>query len=220
MEKISLVIFDMDGLMFDTERINILAWQKVGMDYGLEISESVIMEAIGLNVIETEKIFTKHFGKDFPYWDAKEKRVQYAIQYVETNGVPVKKGVFELLEFLGEKKILKAVATSTERAHAERNLSLAGVLDKFDLIVCGDEVAKSKPEPDIFLTAAKKLNCDVNTCIVLEDSENGIKAASRAGMVPILVPDIKMPSPEVRMLAFKEFKSLLEVKKYLEGILV
>ncbi len=187
MEKISLVIFDMDGLMFDTERINILAWQEIGKEFGYDIPASVVMEVIGLNVVETEKIFLKHFGSDFPYWEAKRKRVQYAIQYVEKNGVPVKEGLYELLDFLGEKKILKAVATSTERAQAERNLSLAGVLDKFDLIVCGDEVAKSKPEPDIFLTVVKKLNCDAKNCIVLEDSENGIKAASRAGIVPILV---------------------------------
>lgn len=216
MEKLSLIIFDMDGLMLDTERLSILAWEKAGKDFGYEITPAITVGATGLDARDAVLYFKKQLGESLPYFDIVKLTSKYVEEYIQQNGVPIKEGLYELIDFLEERSFLKAVATSTYREKAEECLSLADVKDRFDLIVCGDDVLKGKPEPDIFLKVAEELKCFPNECIVLEDSENGLKAASRAGMYPICVPDIKKPSEEVQKLVYKEFKSLVEVKNYLE----
>jgi len=201
--------------MFDTENVYIASWVKVGRDLGYDITPEFISKTMGLNVKDANILFKKHFGDAFPYYEAREKKIEYATQYIKDNGIPIKEGLYELIEFLEEKSILKAVATSTERERAEDYLTMANLKDKFDLIVCGDNVSKGKPDPDIFLTVAKGLNCLPKECIVLEDSENGLKAAIKAGMKPIFVPDINRPSKEVQKLIYRECSSLLEVKNFL-----
>ncbi|MDD3753332.1 MAG: HAD family phosphatase [Methanobacterium sp.] len=216
--RISLVIFDMDGLMFDTERLVIYTWIKAGKSYGIHISDSLVVKSIGLDIQGAEKVFKKHLGENFPYHEIRSLRLKYAHDYVNENGIPVKKGLYELIEFLEQKTVLKAVATSTERQRTEHLLRSAGLIDKFDLVICGDEVSNGKPEPDIFLAAARKLNCKSNESVVLEDSANGIIAASRAYMVPFLVFDIKKPDKNIEKLAQKTFNSLLEVRDYFQKI--
>lgn len=215
--NISAVIFDMDGLMFDTERLVIEGWKKVGTDFNIDISENVVIETMGLDVYGTEKVFKKHMGDCFPFYEVREKRIEYVMDWIDKNGVPVKAGLYELLDLLDEMKILKAVATSTEREKAYRLLTSAGVEERFDLIVCGDEIKNGKPNPDIFLKAAEHFGISPERCIVLEDSENGIRAAYKAGMYPIMIPDIKQPSDEVSNLAFKKFNSLIGFREYLES---
>ncbi len=216
--RISLVIFDMDGLMFDTESLAIHTWKKAGKSYGIPISESIVIESIGLDIQGAEKVFKKHLGENFPYHEIRSLRLKYAHDYINDNGIPVKKGLYELIEFLEQKPVLKAVATSTERERTEHLLRSVGLIDQFDLVICGDEVSKGKPEPDIFFAAAKKLNCKNNESVVLEDSTNGIIAASRANMVPFLVFDRKKPDMDVEKLAKKTFNSLLEVRDYFQKI--
>jgi len=217
--KISLIIFDMDGLMFDTERIAISAWIKAGKDFGIEIEPEIVIDTIGLNIKGTEKVFKNYFGDSFPFDEVRKLRDEYAAQQIEENGIPAKAGLYELLEYLNEKEILKAVATSTERERAEKYLFFAKIRQLFDVVVCGDEVSRGKPEPDIFLEVARKLRCKPNECIVLEDSENGLRAALKAKMFPILIPDIKRPSKEVEGLIYRELGSLSEVKNLLCEIL-
>lgn len=217
MKKFSLVIFDMDGLMFDTEKLSLRAWEKAGKELGYNIDENIIAGARGLNSQDTVPYFQKYFGKSFPYSAVREIHSAYFEEYIQKNGIPVKKGLYELIDFLETQSIPKAVATSTARKKAERCLELGRVKDRFDLIVCGDEVLRGKPEPDIFLKAADKLKYPPENCIVLEDSENGLRAALKAGMLPICVPDLAEPSEEVRRLIFKEFNSLYEVRDFLES---
>jgi HAD superfamily hydrolase (TIGR01509 family) len=212
--KLSLVIFDMDGLMFDTEILTIKTWIKAGNSFGIDIKSEIVIESIGLDIIGAEKVFKKHLGKDFPYYDVRELRLEYTKSYLAKNRVSVKKGLKELMKFLDKKEVLKAVATSTERERTEQLLLSAGVKDKFDVIICGDEVLNGKPEPDIFLAAAEKLKCEPKECIVLEDSISGLIAALKASMVPIYVSDFQNSSN--KGMAFKQFNSLLEVKKFLE----
>lgn len=207
----------MEGLMFDTETLTIKMWIKAGNYFGIDIKSEIVVESIGLDIIAAEKVFKKHLGKDFPYYDVRKLRLNYTKDYLAENSVPVKIGLYELLEFLDEKGVLKAVATSTERERTEQLLLSAGVENKFDVIICGDEVLKGKPEPDIFLEAAQKLKCAPKDCIVLEDSLNGIIAASKANMLPIYVHDLKH-SPKIEEMAMKKFNSLLEVKKFLESM--
>ncbi len=217
MKQLSLVIFDMDGLMFDTERLAFSAWKKAGKDFGFEITPNLYTKTIGSDFRDVQLIYNNHFGKSFPYHEIRKTEIQYTEEYIEQNGVPVKKGLYQLINFLEEKSILRAVATSTERERAEKYLSLANIKDKFDLIVCGDDVLRGKPEPDIFLKAAERLNCLPNECIVLEDSENGLKAAATAGMYPVYIPDLNRPSKEVQKLIYREFDSLIEVKKFIKN---
>lgn len=214
--KLSLVIFDMDGLIFDTERLAITAWQLAGADLGIDIPVSVITEAIGTDIHGTEKIFKDRLGQELPFERLKTLRFDHTWRLIGQNGVPLKKGVYELLTLLEAKAIPRAVATSTDRGKTEELLRRADLMSRFNFLVCGDEVARSKPEPDIFLAAAKRLHCDPRECMVLEDSERGIIAASRAGMFPILVPDLKPPAPAVRALAHRECQSLLDVAEYLQ----
>ncbi|MCG1013263.1 HAD family phosphatase [Tepidanaerobacter sp. GT38] len=202
MEKLSMVIFDMDGLMFDTERLDIWAWQKAGKDFGYDINHSISSNVIGSDFRDTKSFFMQYFGSSFPYDEIYQRKQEYMEQYLKNNGIPVKEGLYELIEFLENKSIMKAVATSTVRKKAEKRLSMGGIKDKFDAIVCGDDVEKGKPEPDIFLKAAKLLSCKPDHCIVLEDSDRGLIAASRAGMRPICIPDIKQPSKEVEKTYF------------------
>jgi HAD superfamily hydrolase (TIGR01509 family) len=217
-KTIELVIFDMDGLMFDSEKISIYAWRKASEKYGYDITEEIFKQTLGLNLEKIREIFCKFFSEDCPYDDIKTQRRYVIDQYIDENGVPAKKGLFNLLELLKKLNIKTAVATSSSRATAEKMLILSEVLPYFDYIVCGDEVKKSKPDPEIFLIAADKLKCLPENCIVLEDSEAGIMAAYSAGMRPLLVPDMKMPSDEVRELAFKVFTDLDEVKDFIAAM--
>jgi len=215
---IELVIFDMDGLMFDSEKISIYAWRKASQKYGYDITDEIFEQTLGLNLEKIREIFCKFFGEDCPYDDIKTQRRYVIDQYLDENGVPVKKGLFNLLEFLKKLNIKTAVATSSSRATAEKMLILSEVFPYFDHIVCGDEVKKSKPDPEIFLIAADKLKCLPENCIVLEDSEAGIMAAYSAGMKPLLVPDMKKPGHEVKELAFKIFTDLDEVKDFIAAM--
>lgn len=213
------LIFDMDGLMFDTERLSCTIWKKVGAEKGYNIDEAIFTEIIGSNAAETEKIFQKRYGQDFPYQALRTTRLCYTDQYLEKEGVPVKKGLFPLLVLLKKKGIKKAVATSTERARALKIISLAGILQEFDCIAGGDDVKKSKPEPDIFLETARQLKTDPPECIVLEDSEKGVYAALAAGMYPIMVPDLKPASRPILDRGIPVCATLDEVAHLLETIL-
>jgi HAD superfamily hydrolase (TIGR01509 family) len=153
----------------------------------------------------------------FPIGEARRLRIQHTEETVARNGVPIKEGLGELLDLLDRSGVMKAVATSTERTRALSLLTLAGVLNRFDAVVCGDEVERGKPHPDIFLAAAAKLGRSPIDCMVLEDSESGLTAAHRAGMRPVLVPDLKAPSQEALALAFRVFPTLTEVQGFLAG---
>jgi HAD superfamily hydrolase (TIGR01509 family) len=209
----------MDGLMFDTESIGIKAWERAGNMFGYEIKPSHVIKTIGIDLKGTEEIFIDQFGKDFPFWKIRTLREEYAFKHMEENGIPAKKGLYELLDFLEDRNIDKALATSSERIKAEKCLRLGDVIDRFNHIVCGDEVKMGKPHPEIFQEAAQKAGFNKKDCIVLEDSDNGILAASRAGMKPMFIKDVKNLSEKMKKLIVKEFQSLIEVREYIKSIL-
>jgi HAD superfamily hydrolase (TIGR01509 family) len=213
-EHTSLVIFDMDGLMFDTEKVSFQSFIKSCEFYGYALDEITFRRTIGVNLIRVKEIYQQRFGKEFPFDMVLAKKLEFATQYMEDNGVPIKEGLYELLDFLAKNKIKKAVATSSNRKTAMHLLALANVLKSFDYALYGDELKKSKPEPDIFLAVAKRMNCLPENCIVLEDSPLGVLAGSRAGMKVIMIPDLLQPDKDTQKLLFKEMKTLLEVEKY------
>lgn len=217
--KISAVIFDMDGLMFDTERISTPAWQKAGADLGYLIPESLIFSTIGVTGEGTEAIHMNHFGADYPYAEVNRRKKENLQRHIEEHGLPIKKGLLELISFLRQKSLPTAVATSSSRAIVFFYLGKAWLADGFDVVICGDEVARGKPLPDIFLKAAEKLGVPPGECLVLEDSENGIRAAHAAGTIPVLIPDLREVPEKVQKLAFKQFGTLLEVRDYLDTVI-
>jgi len=215
---ISAIIFDMDGLMFDTERLAIRAWQQAGKEHGFELPEPLILECVGRPVQSTQAHLETVLGPGFDFNTVRRRRVEIAEEVFARDGVPIKEGLYELLDLLNNQPIGKAVATSTERSRAESMLRRATVFDHFDVVVCGDEVEHGKPAPDIFLLAAERLGAEPTQCIVLEDSDPGIQAAAAAGMIPILVPDIRPPSTESLKIAFNTFENLNHVADYFGGI--
>ena len=210
------VIFDMDGLMIDTERLAAGGWKKAGEEMGFPIDDCRISQIRGRNVAAIRQLFLDWYGGEVSYEQARAIRVAYVEEEIRSKGVPVKAGLLELLEYLKEETILAAVASSTARAVVEEYLSRVGVLSWLDTVVCGDEVQKCKPDPEIFLKAAEKLKADPKKCIVLEDSFNGIRAGYASGGKVIMVPDLDPPTEEAEKLCFRICPTLAHVKKVLE----
>jgi len=199
------LIFDMDGLILDTETISNKLLIDIFSKYDINLNEEIISKTIGLEKKKAIKVFEEYLGDNIPIKDIINLHKKVVNDYLEKNGVPVKLGLIELLNYLDEEKIKKVVATSSYRKVAEN------VYNRFDDIICGDEIKESKPLPDIFLKALEKLNLPADEVIVLEDSRMGILAAYRAKIKSIMIPDILPADEETKKLYFKECKSLLDV---------
>ena len=215
----SAVIFDLDGLILDTETISRTAWQRALADFGLELTDKLYQSITGLNVADIGKIFHTAFGKDFPLDRVTQLRSQYIYEHLSGQRITVKPGFPEILDLLDKSRIPRAVATSSSTALAIRKLTDANLIDKFDAVVCGDQVQKGKPAPDIFLTAAKKLNAQPESCLVFEDSENGIRAAHAAGMTAVMIPDLIQPSRQIARMAHKIFPSMYDAIPFLRQVI-
>lgn len=215
MQNIECVIFDMDGLILDTERLSFEAWQKILKRYERVMTVENYNTLIGINYKSLMNKLVEIYGQELPLADIYAEKNEDMLKFIKDNGVPVKPGIYELLDFLIEKNYKFALATSTPRERAVKLLEIARIKDKFGAMVFGDEVANSKPHPEIFLKAAEKLGAAPEKCIVLEDSPAGIEAAYRAGMRGINIPDLKMPDENIKKFAFKIMGSLHDVIDYL-----
>lgn len=191
-------IFDMDGTMFDTERLRFQTLKQASLEMtGVEFSDGYLMACLGLSAKRAEELAHQQYGQEIPYAEIRKRADQLELESVRQNGVPIKFGLLQVLERLRKSKLKMAVATSSRREIAEEYLINAGVYKFFDVVVCGDDVTKGKPDPDIFLKAAKQLNLAAADCLMLEDSENGLTSAYRAGGVTVLLQDIKAPTSEM-----------------------
>ncbi len=210
------VIFDMDGVIFDSERATYLCWKKVAEEHGLLNMDEVYRKCIGVTVEVTERICKEAYGEDFEYERfSKEASVLYHARY-DGGRLPMKEGVREILEFLKERGIPIAIASSTREERVAKQLQEASIFEYFDAVVGGDRVKKSKPAPDIFLFAAERLGAVPEDCLVIEDSYNGILAAAAAGMIPVMVPDMLEPTDSIRDKCYAVCSSLTEVRRMLE----
>lgn len=214
-EKCKAVIFDMDGLMLDTESIVKKAIQTAGEELHSHFSDDLCFRMIGLNAKSVQQLLYEELGNDFPLQDFYLRVQEHSTRIVRVQGIAKKTGLQELLHWLEILSFRKAVGTSSSRKGTTEKLQKTQLLHHFNIIVCGDEVEAGKPAPDIFLKAAQLLEVMPQECIVLEDSAAGIRAASTAEMFPIMVPDLKPPSPEIIALTHQIFPSLHEVKDYL-----
>ncbi len=192
---IKTVIFDMDGLMFDTERLTSNAWLEIGKRHGIPITEALMNRMRGLPLDGCIRIFKEGLGEDFDYWTLRKERVVYVDQWIQEHGMPIKPGLTELLEWLKVHGYQIALATSTYQASADRLLDIAGVSPYYTCRVYGDMVAHGKPAPDIFLRTAQAASTPPEDCLVLEDSYAGVEAAWKAKMTVIMVPDM-LPATE------------------------
>ncbi|MFC1532215.1 HAD family hydrolase [Thermodesulfobacteriota bacterium] len=217
--SIKAVIFDMDGLMLDSQRIATKAWKKAVSYYGYSLSDEDNLLMVGRNTRDSNEILRSLFGPDIPIDQFREYARQLFYDYVKDDGIPIKVGLKKLLDFLDEKKLPAAVATSTNRDDCIASLDKCGLTHRFKIIVCGDDVANGKPEPDLFLKASGLLQTAPESCIVLEDSFAGIRAAHAAGMIPIMVPDLIGPTEEIKSLAHIVVPSLNEAKLEIENLL-
>jgi HAD superfamily hydrolase (TIGR01509 family) len=216
--RISAVIFDMDGLMLDTERVYLRAWQQAMADFGGEAPADLFQKTIGLTSSDTTTLYLDVLGKEFPVQAMRAREQDYFDEYIAHNGAPIKPGLLALLDLLDNQSLPKAVASSTALSGVQALLDSAGIGGRFPVLVGGDEVEQGKPAPDIFLLAAQRLGIPAQECLVLEDSEAGILAAHTAGMNSILVPDLKAPSPQTRELALHVMPGLEEVTALLTPI--
>lgn len=216
LNELDAVVFDMDGVIFDTETIALRSWQDTADAHGLGDITETAMKCVGRSTVDTIKIFEEAYGDRVSIDELHIQCVERFKEIMETEGIPVKKGARELLEFLNERGAKVALASSTSYDTVVRELKDADLFKYFSVIVGGNMIEHSKPEPEIYLLACEKLGVDPARSAAVEDSRNGIISASRAGMYPFLVPDIIQPDEEMIKLSHKQFNDLLEVKAYLQ----
>ena len=214
--NIQAAIFDMDGTMFDTESLYARGMAQAGAEFGYDIHRGIYLGTIGLPEIGWKTHLRNTFGPDFPLEAIAHRTLENVQAELDRSGLPIKLGLLELLDQLDAWGVQYAIASSSKRKMIHRNLSLANLLMRFPIVVGGEEVQHGKPAPDIFLEAARRLNAAPADCLVLEDSEAGIRGAHAAGMIGVMIPDMKPPSEEMRRLAKIVLPSLHEVGAYLQ----
>ena len=201
----------MDGLMFDTETLTYELQKPILKEWGVDYTLDWYKQTIGKRMEDIIPLFKDLCAEDFDYSEFRARCRQAYTEYTNKNGVPIKGGLFELLDFLKSKGIKTALCTSTTEASATRTLRISGTLPYFDELVCAEDVKRGKPYPDPFLKAAEKLGIKPENCLVLEDSLNGIKSAYTAGMITVMIPDLIEPTEEIKPMCYRIVPSLNEV---------
>ena len=208
MAEIKLVIFDKDGLIFDTERLYLNCSDYISNLYGYNVPSDLIRRSMGRTGTAIKKMIVEELGDDFPleeYW----KRVHdYEEEYRNNHDPVFKKGFKELLKYLKDNNIKTAIATSTKRQKAISYITRAGILDSLDYIICGDDITESKPSPQIYLKVVDYFNIPKENTLIFEDSCNGLLSAYNAGINCILVPDIAIVPEQEKPKAYKVIESL------------
>lgn len=213
---IKAVIFDMDGLMINSERVTFEGYVKVMAEKGYTITEEFYKKLLGKTLKTAYELFFQEYGNEFPMDEVLEQVHKYVADVFENDGVPLKKGLLELLQYLKSNNYLTIVATSSTRVRVDYILELANITQYFNDSICGDEVTHGKPNPEVFLRACQKLGVEPSEAIVLEDSEAGIQAASSANIPVICIPDMKYPEPEYEKMTTQILNSLDQIIDYLK----
>jgi len=212
------VVFDMDGLMIDSERVSIACWNEAALELAVPLPEGFFLRMVGMGDADCRRLLEQHvddnvlldalFARSFDLYEARTQQ-----------GLPLRPGIMELLELLKAHAIPRAVATSTRQPRANRKLAAAGLLPFFDVVVTASDVAHPKPAPDIYLLAAQRLGQVPARCLALEDSPAGVRAALAAGLTAIQVPDLVAPDAELRALGHRIVGSLTDAHALLLPLL-
>lgn len=217
--KFHAVIFDMDGLMLDSERVYREIFNRAAADCEITFPEDLHERLLGRNSSDTRQMLLAEWRDEAQLARFLDRARHHHHRCFAETPPDIKKGLHELLNFIESRGVPKVVATSTRREHAIPRLESAGLLHRFKTVSTGDQVNRGKPAPDIFLLAASTIQVEPNHCVVLEDSEAGITGAHAAGMTALMVPDMKQPCATVRELAHAVYDSLVEVRHDLERML-
>lgn len=209
------VVFDMDGVIFDSERCVMDCWMEVARRHGLGDIRPLLRACLGVTREETIRTARRMMGEDFPCELFMQEASALFHERHDGGRLPLKPGVRELLAFLKAKGVPVALASSTRSESVIRELSDAGLYPSFDAVICGDMVTHSKPHPEIYLKACEALGTPPSAAYAIEDSFNGIRSAHRAGMMPLMVPDLVQPDGEILALCTQVFPSLINVQDYL-----
>ncbi len=209
--KYKAAIFDMDGLLLDSERIFLDAFQKTCEEFGFVFDMTLFIRIIGTNSTKTKDILIKGFGSQFDYDRFRKTWIRFVTNYLSHNSIPLKVGAVNILEKIKGIKLPMAVATSTAYIDAIKSLKDTGIIHYFEFVIAGDQITKGKPDPEIYLNTAQKLDVNPKECIVFEDSENGVKSAYAAGMDIIQVPDLVTPTEEIKELGHRIYDSLNDI---------
>lgn len=215
--KVKAVVFDMDGLLVDTEQVVYRAMQAAAAGIGGEMPFAVFQRMIGLQHAASDLILAEHFGKDLDLegWSA---AVSHHFQAeMALAGIALKAGVVEILNHLDAAGLPRAIATSSSRQAVEQSLGPYDLVRRFDAVISREAQTRGKPHPEPFLKAAEALGVAPADCLAVEDSHNGVRAAHAAGMMAIMVPDMLEATPEMRDLALHIAADLHEVRALIEA---
>jgi HAD superfamily hydrolase (TIGR01509 family) len=208
------IVFDMDGLLFDTESLYQEAALVVATEHGHDLTSGVFVRMIGLPWPQSRALLLDHFGEAFPVDEFVTAWVRHFWVIAETR-LALKPGVVELLDTLDELQLPRAIATSSAHRTVQHHLAAHDLADRFDAIVGAGDYASGKPAPDPYLRAAERLGVAPGSCLALEDSHNGVRSAAAAGMMAVMVPDLLAPTDEIRALCILVARDLHEVRRLL-----
>lgn len=216
--KAKAVIFDMDGIILDTEKLLAKYWCQAANEYGFPMEYKHALELRSLAGEYARPLLKKYFGDNMDYDTVRSRRKELMNMDIEKNGLQMKKGVKELLDYLDGTDFKRAIATATDVERAEQYLKMIGIYDRFPTICCGPMAKHGKPAPDIYLMAAEQIGVEPACCVAVEDSPNGIKSAYGAGMITVMVPDLTPPDKELEKMLFACCKDLTELPAVLEEL--
>jgi HAD superfamily hydrolase (TIGR01509 family) len=210
---IEAILFDLDGLMFDSEPHSLASWEAVLAGRGIALDQLTIDSILGLRIDATARTLIDKYHLSDTVPELSDAKTEYQIAHLAGH-VPAMPGLFELLDEIDQRGLRKAIASSGIRRYVEAVLRVNGLLDRFSVIITGDQVAHGKPAPDVFLAAARALNVEPSGCLVLEDAPNGVQAAKTAGMTCFAVPDHSVARLDLSQ-ADRVFASLNDVRMFL-----
>ena len=208
---IKAVIFDMDGLILDTEKLLVKYWCRAANEAGFPMQREHALNIRSLARKFAIPYLQGIFGEDFDYVKIRSRRMELMTQYIAEHGLETKAGLMQLLEYLKARNIPAAIATATDYERTENYLTQVGVFGYFSKIVCATMVESGKPKPDIYIYAAQQLGLAPSECLALEDSPNGVRSAAGAGCVTVMVPDLTQPDEELNSLIYAKADTLADV---------
>lgn len=209
------IVFDMDGVLIDSERLVLRAWKYVGAELGISGLEALFYRAIGTTHAHTAGLFAEAYGDSVDYIGFRDRVREYFYNVLTVNGAPLKAGARELLDWLKAEGWAIGLASSSREVAVRLNMERTGLISYFDVLVCGDMLTVSKPAPDIYLRACAELGVEAGTAFAVEDSFNGIRSAHAAGMHTVMVPDMVPADDEMRRLAETVLPDLFSVRDWL-----
>ena len=214
--EIEAFVFDMDGLLLDSESVYEKAWRVAADEMNLHDIDSIHQKCLGLSKEDVYALMQKKYGPDVDceyFW---KRTSDWSMDYMNENGVPEKEGARELLDFLKSEKIPAALATSSEKSFAGKLLVRTGLIDFFDSVIYGNEVVKAKPDPEIYVSSCRKMSIAPEKCVALEDSPNGVRSAVAGGLKCVMIPDRIGADEEMKRIAWKICGSLKSLKEIME----